>query len=152
MIGTISQWLTALVGGENSRETLVDPGTGNDLTSTVFSGSGFDAAGLPGDLACVIDIGGGKVAIGFIDPAITPIAEGGEVVIYSRSAPGVVAAKIHLKNSGSIFLNGVEITPSGEVKAPGEVTAKAGTPAEVKVSTHQHPTAMGPSGPPTPGT
>lgn len=43
------------------------------------------------------------------------------------------------------------VTLAGNLLVTGEVTAKsASTP--VSLSTHQHPTAMGPSGPPTPGT
>jgi len=51
----------------------------------------------------------------------------------------------------TINANGVEIDASGNATAPGEVTAKAAT-TPVNLSTHLHPTAMGPSGAPTPGT
>lgn len=151
MITTIQQWLKVLLEGDNVREVVGDPGTSANSTSQVFGPSGFDAEGFPQDLAVVIDIGGGRVAVGYLDPKLSPIAEAGEVVIFSRSAPGVIAGKIHLKASGSIFLNGVEITPTGEIKAPLEVSAMNAT-APVKLSTHLHPTAMGPSGAPTPGT
>lgn len=43
------------------------------------------------------------------------------------------------------------LSVTGAITAGGEITAKAGTPAAVKVSTHTHPTGVGPSGPPTPG-
>jgi hypothetical protein len=38
----------------------------------------------------------------------------------------------------------------GDLEVTGEITAKADT-TPVQLSTHAHPTAMGPSGPPTPG-
>lgn len=57
--------------------------------------------------------------------------------------------KIEMKVGGSLDLNGVIIDSSGNLTSPAEVRAMG--PAGVKLSTHPHPTAMGPSGPPTPG-
>ena len=52
---------------------------------------------------------------------------------------------------GNLSVDG-DITATGGVAADGEVTAMAKT-TNVKLSTHQHPTAvMGPPSPPTPGT
>lgn len=52
---------------------------------------------------------------------------------------------------GNLSVDG-DITTTGGVAADGEVTAKAKT-TNVKLSTHQHPTAvLGPPSPPTPGT
>lgn len=52
---------------------------------------------------------------------------------------------------GNLSVDG-DITTTGDVAADGEVTAKAKT-TNVKLSTHQHPTAvLGPPSPPTPGT
>ncbi len=49
----------------------------------------------------------------------------------------------------TILANTVSIDDGGNVTAPGEVEGSA---LGVKLSTHLHPTAMGPSGSPTPGT
>lgn len=59
--------------------------------------------------------------------------------------------KVELKVGGNVEINGVVFTPSGAINAPGEIKALSGGPG-VKLSTHLHPTAMGPSGAPTPGT
>jgi phage baseplate assembly protein V len=46
-----------------------------------------------------------------------------------------------------------DIESDGAMKAGGQVTALFGTPAQVRLSTHNHPTAApGPISPPTPGT
>lgn len=150
MIATVLQWLSSTVNGEQVRECLVDPGTGANATAQVLLPPGLDAQGLPGDYVACIEIGGGRAAVAWHDPQIQPIASGGELAFFSRSAPGVRAALIHLKANGSIMLNGVEITALGEIKAPLEVSAMNAT-VPVKLSTHLHPTGMGPSGPPTPG-
>lgn len=56
-----------------------------------------------------------------------------------------------IKFIGNLTVDG-DITNTGDIVADGEVTAKAKT-TNVKLSTHQHPTAvLGPPSPPTPGT
>lgn len=146
LIATVLEWLRASADGESYREATCDPGDGANLTPQVAFPPGFDAEGLPGDLAVLVEIGGGKTTVAFVDPKISPLAGAGEVVLFSRSAPGAVAGKIHLKADGTIDLNGVTISTSGEITAPGEITAMGLIP----LSTHKHPTGVGPSGPPTP--
>lgn len=51
---------------------------------------------------------------------------------------------------GDLSVDG-DVTTTGKVSADGEVTAKAKT-TPVNLSTHIHPTAVGPSSAPTPGT
>lgn len=52
-----------------------------------------------------------------------------------------------------ITLNSVEIDSNGNLKAPGEVTAKSASPSTaVKLSTHFHGHPFGPTSAPTPGT
>ncbi len=58
--------------------------------------------------------------------------------------------KVELKVGGSVDINGVIFSTNGDVTAPGEVTAKSAG-VNVKLSTHVHPSAMGPTGSPTPG-
>lgn len=56
-----------------------------------------------------------------------------------------------LTSSGDVQASG-DIQSDGAVKAGGQVTALFGTPAQVRLSTHNHPTApTGPISPPTPG-
>lgn len=52
--------------------------------------------------------------------------------------------------NGDLKVNG-KITATGDVKADGEVTAKASSTIS-NLSTHVHPTPVGPSSAPTPGT
>lgn len=140
--------------GFNVSEAKCDLGGGNIVTAVHYSPPGDDAHPLAGDFAILVE-GGGQgnwIAVGFIDPQLAPSAGPGEKIVYSRSAPGVIASKIHLKADGSVVINdAVTITSSGAVQANGEVTAMAAA-VPVSLSTHQHPTGVGPSGPPTPGT
>lgn len=58
---------------------------------------------------------------------------------------------------GEVSANGMtssgDIEANGNMKAQGQVEALSGTPAVVRLSTHNHPTApTGPVSPPTPGT
>jgi Phage protein Gp138 N-terminal domain len=68
---------------------------------------------------------------------------------------GVDAADLVIARVGGPELR---ITPDGivrvvgDLQVTGEIIARAGTPAQVSVATHLHNTAMGPSGPPNPGT
>jgi len=56
-----------------------------------------------------------------------------------------------LTSSGGVQATG-DIEANGEMKAGGQVTALSGTPAQVRLTTHNHPTApTGPISPPTPG-
>lgn len=151
-------------------DVKVDPGGGANVTAQHFGPPGDDAVPLPDDfVACVPSGGSGtEAAVGYIDPKNEPQAAAGEKRVYSRDSNGDVKAVVWLKNDGSLVIengsgtiemaaggdvtiNGVTIDTNGNVIAPGEVTAMDG-PASVKLSTHQHPTAMGPSGSPTPGT
>lgn len=71
----------------------------------------------------------------------------GETALYSEG--GVV---IKLTATGEVEITGAStVTIDGDLAVTGEVTAKSDT-APVNLSTHLHPTAMGPSGAPTPGT
>lgn len=152
LVAAIKQWVeTTFADGDSARELTIDPQGASGSTAQAMFPSGYDAQGFPEDYAVVVDIGGGKVSVAYLDPKLSHLAGPGEVVIVSRSAPGIVAAKLHLKSNGTVSINGVEITKSGELKAPGEISAMNST-APVKLSTHMHPTAMGPSGSPTPGT
>ena len=55
--------------------------------------------------------------------------------------------------TGTWNFNGVTIDKQGNLKAPGEITAMAATPAtSVTLSRHVHPSGTGPTGPGQPGT
>ena len=71
----------------------------------------------------------------------------GDGTIWIANANGGV---IEMASSGDVSINGVVIDLSGNVIAPGEVTAMDG-PASVSLSTHTHPDAMGGTGAPVPG-
>lgn len=158
------------VDGVHVTDIKADPGGGDNITAQHFATAGDDSHPLPGDSVVMVPEGGSgtEVAVGYLDPKNEPEAQAGERRLYSRDEDGAIQAVIWLKNDGSILIdngsgtvelaaggdvtiNGVTIDTSGNISAPGEVTAMADA-APVNLSTHQHPTAMGPSGPPTPGT
>lgn len=76
------------------------------------------------------------------------------------TAPADAAVRItnpegsfELAADGTVTINGVVISPDGEISAPGEITAMAGSPStSVTVSQHKNAHPMGPSLPPIPGT
>jgi len=135
------------------------------LTLADYPPLGDDALPLPGDFVAVGDMTGNGVAraSGYVDTKNPGVALPGEKRIYARDPDdGSVVAEIWLKGAGDIAiksikaggkinLNGVEIDQDGNITAPGEVTAKAGTPALVTLTQHTHPTGTGPSGPAIPG-
>jgi hypothetical protein len=157
--------------GAHVVDVKADLGGGDNVTLDHFAPPGVDALPLPGDAAAVGDgAGTGNAhATGYNDPLNAGRALPGEHRIYARDSDGNVVAEVWVKGSahivienaegtielradGTIDLNGVTIDPQGNITAPGEVTAKGGTPAPVTLSQHLHPTGTGPSGPPQPGT
>ena len=141
----------------------VDVGGSVPETCEHFADSGDDAQPLPGDFVALGDSpgAGAEQVTGYSD-STEKKAGAGEKRIYARTAAGVLAAEIWLKANGdveitslaaggAITLNGVRIDQDGNITTPGDLTVMSET-APVTVSTHLHPTAMGPSGPPTPGT
>lgn len=140
-----------------------DPGGGANVTAPVFGPSGTDAVPLPGDFAALEDSSGtgSEQATGFADVRLAGRAQAGEHRIYARRADGSLAIELWLKadgtlvigSGGDVTINGVVITASGAVRAPGEVTAMAQTPASaVNLSTHLHGSNTGPTAPPIKGT
>lgn len=170
LIARLLSFTRTKVDGAHVNDVKVDPGGGANVTAQHFGCPGDDSVPLPDDFVATTSAPGSgtELVIGYIDPKNEPKAEAGEKRIYSRDSDGAVIAVVWLKNDGTIVvangsgsiemapggdvtINGVKIDTSGNVSAPGEVTAMAQA-APVNLSTHQHPTAMGPSGSPTPGT
>lgn len=156
--------------GSHVLEVKCDPNDGDIVTAAHFSASGDDAPPLPGDTAALEDSTGegAEQVSGYLDTRNAGLAAPGEKRIFARDPDGNIVAEVHLfgsgtlrienaegfieiADSGTVSINGVTIDPNGNISAPGEVTAKASA-APVNLSTHLHPTAMGPSSPPTPGT
>lgn len=148
---------------EGADEIKIDGDDGDSSTPPHFAPPGDDSRPLPGDDVLTLDVdgAGSEAVVGYAD-GTAKTAGAGERRIYARDASGAVVCELYLKGDGaieistiasgnSVTINGVTIDAAGNISAPGEVTAKAGASA-VKLSTHMHPTAMGPSGPPTPGT
>lgn len=142
-----------------------DPTGGAIITAPVFGPAGVDAVPLPGDFAALEDSAGAGAehTTGFADVKNAGTARAGEIRIYARRADGAMAIELWLKADGSleiigdgdVTINGVVITASGEIRAPGEVTAMASTPAtSVSLSTHVHTSGSSgsPTTSPTPGT
>lgn len=126
-----------------------------------FADPGDDSCPLPGDSVALDESSGSsgaEHATGYADTKNAGIAKPGEKRFYSRDTDGKVLSSIYMKNDGTVELTAKVFVFKGDVKiegkldTSGEVTAKAGTPAAVKLSTHKHLTPMGPSQSPTPGT
>lgn len=147
-------------------EVTVDFG-GDDLASVEhYAPPGFDLLPRIGDEVLVeeADGAGAGTAVAYQDLKNVGTAAEGELRFYSRDADGAVAVEFwakangdlsitSIKTGGKVTINGVEIDQQGNITTPGEVTAKAETPATaVSLSTHLHPTGVGPTSPPTPGT
>jgi hypothetical protein len=135
-------------------DITADPGGGATVSAQHFGPSGDDAPPLPGDFAALEDSpgAGGKQISGYHDPNNASKAADGEKRIYARNAAGIVVAEVWLKADGSVEIISTVTGFKTIVNSTGDVLAKAGTPNQVGLTTHVHPTAMGPSGPPTPGT
>lgn len=61
------------------------------------------------------------------------------------------SGEIEITATSKLILN-CDLEVTGKIEASQDITALAGTPASVGLSTHLHPTPAGPSSPPTPGT
>ncbi len=164
---------TERVNGEDGHglDVVVDP-NGEPITTSHYAPPGVDAVPLPGDFASLSEGSGSGAenAVGYADVGNAGTAAAGEIRLYARNAAGTLKVELWLKGNGSlvidngsgsveleaggdVVINGVRITAAGAIEAPGEVTAMATTPATaVKLSTHLHATAVGPTQPPTPGT
>lgn len=167
-LGTVAHVERSSKDGVPTVEVHVEIGD-ETITAELMQEPGVDALPLPGDEVAIEEAegAGDTIATAFADPKNTGTAEEGERRQYARDAEGTLVCEIWQKKDGTIVLksiasgskldlNGVLIDQQGNIVAPGEITAMAGTPEAplpgVKVSQHLHPTGVGPSGPPTPGT
>jgi hypothetical protein len=129
---------------------------------------GLDALPLPGDEVTIGESegSGNAIAQAFADLINAGKAEPGEYRTYARDPSGAVACEVWCKGDGTVAIksiksgskldfNGVLIDQQGNITVPGEVTAMVGTTEAplpgVTLSKHLHPTGVGPSGTPTPG-
>lgn len=134
-----------------------------------LSPPGVDALPLPGDEVQLDDVEGegSSSACSYADPKNEGKALPGEHRSYARDDEGTLVCEIWQKKDGTIAIrtvasgkkvdvNGVLFDQQGNMVVPGDITfmavdASNPSPTAVKLSTHLHPTAMGPSGPPQPG-
>jgi hypothetical protein len=157
-------------GGGEGLDVVCDPGGDQNVTAPHFADAGDDSCPLPGDFVALEQSSGTGVeqAVGYADVDNAGKAAPGEKRIYARDARGAVKVELWLKGDGAIVvdngagklelapggdvtINGVTIDKSGNVSAPGDVTAKRG-PQAVRLSTHTHLSGTGPTQSPTPGT
>lgn len=171
-LSAVVQFIRSTVDSLKIPEVQVTPSAeGVPVTAEHYAPPGVDAVPLPDDTAAYMPgTGSGRLAVvAYMDTRNAGTAAAGEHRIYARDADGNVVASIWLKGNGDIelragegasmtikasgdaLINGVTIDSDGNITTPGDVTVKS-TTAPVTSSTHQHPTAMGPSGSPTPGT
>jgi hypothetical protein len=168
-VADVLEFLRSIVDGAQTPEVKVDRGGGDTATGYHFACPGDDSRPLAGDDAYLADDegAGNRQAVGYRDQRSTPKAGAGEKRIYSRSAPGVMAAEVWLKADGTIVVTNaigvaLQLAPSGaasvsnalgsiDLDAAGNVTAT--TPlGTFGAGTHGHNSPFGPIGPPIPGT
>jgi hypothetical protein len=145
----------------------------NLVTAEHYTPPGLDVLPLLGDEVVFEDADGqGEgTAVAYQDLKNPGKAEPGEWRFYARNPSGTIVSEVWLKGDGSVEVSNVagkyKLLPDGSFDYndgaftcdtqgnavfKGEVTAMAAVAAAaVKLSTHLHPTAMGPSGPPKPG-
>lgn len=113
----------------------------------LIQSSGFASVPKEGDEVLVLSFGNLRIAIA-TDSKDRPSLEVGETAVFSSAE-----TYIKLKADGTIEVvsKGKKITFDGDIEATGEITAKSDS-SPVKLSTHLHPTPVGPSSAPTPGT
>jgi|SRR6478609_5935884 len=146
---------TTTEDGAHVGEAKCDLGGEQLVTARYYSPPGYDTHPLPGDTALLVPAGGkgNWAAVGFLDPGIAPETEPGEVLFYSRSAPGTIAAKLLLKADGSIVLNdgAAVLGADGVLTVPEDVVGGGKS-----LKTHTHPgsslTTTATAGLSTPGT
>jgi len=109
--------------------------------------SGFSSIPKEGDDVIVLSFGNLRIAVA-TESKDRPLLEVGETAVFSSAE-----TYIKMKADGTIEIvsKGKKITFDGDIEATGEITAKAGS-TPVKLTTHLHPTPVGPSSAPTPGT
>lgn len=111
--------------------------------------------GAEGVLVCVGGQRGHAIALGVANRDARPTGlQPGETGLYAAQ-PGTGGLKVLLDAAGNITLTPTAtVTITGALLVTGEIAAMTAAPgtAAVHLSTHLHPTATGPSGPPTAGT
>lgn len=113
----------------------------------LIQSSGFASVPKEGDEVLVLSFGNLRIAVA-TDSKDRPSLEVGETAVFSSAD-----TYIKLKADGTIEIvsKGNKIYFEGDIEASGEITAHSKT-LPVKLSTHLHPTPVGPSSAPTPGT
>ena len=151
---------------------------GDDGSAQAQSGGWFGIMVRPldaqdGSPSCeIVRLTSGEQELAFcgLDPRVVPKLplplQKGATLVYDAQGSHIIfkpddkTIEIHPASGGTVKIvvggtvfeqtsSGISIT--GDLTVSGEVTARSGT-QPVHLSTHQHPTGVGPSGPPTPGT
>lgn len=147
LVGRVLSFLQTTRLGAQVSDTKLEWGDRAPVTAEHFGPPGDDSHPLPGDYvrADAVPQTGRTAVTGYIDPVNAPKAEAGERRIYSRNSAGAVVAEFHLKNDGSVALvstgnvtiNGVTITPAGDVVIPSSLVLNGKEIAE-----HTHSQAV----------
>lgn len=171
-MGLIARIVNMLGPGKGSasewrRQYRVDPGGGAAVTASQFAPAGDDSAPLKSDKLLLVEVpkSGVFCIVGYADTINTPEALAGERKLYARNAGGTIMCSLWLKADGSVHIegagsivmeaggnvviNGVTISPSGDISAPGSIEGLGitDTTNNVTLGTHNHG-----GDPPVPGT
>lgn len=142
-MGIVSEVLAA-----DGTDIKSDRGSGDNVTAQHFTAPGDDSRPLPGDYAALSEASGtgNQTATGYHDSKNPPKAAPGEKRIYGRNGVGAVVSEVWLKASGDVVIsNGPGVftmTADGSVNINGLVISPEGEVTNAKgisLSGHNHP-------------
>ncbi len=136
-IAFLLSFVRSISNGVKVSRVKVDPGGGANITPEHYASPGDDSFPLEGDYVLLVATprtGNFSVA-GYLDPLNIQTAQEGEKRLYSRDSSGAEIARVHLKNTGevevvnsngfmrllangNVDLNGVIISPAGQITLP----------------------------------
>lgn len=138
-IGRVLSWVAGVISGDVKN----DPGGGALLQSKLAQDGGADCPPLPDDYVITVESQGTgeTVAVGVVDGHNALSALPGERRTYARNAAGEIVVTFHEKRDGSarlsnasghfelqadgeVNINGVRITPGGDVITPNGVSLR----------------------------
>jgi hypothetical protein len=145
--------------GGHGVDVKCDPNGGDFITAHHYADPGEDSLPLPGDsIGLSASSDSEEHGVSYADTRNAGITVPGEKRIYARDNAGNVVGSLYLRGDGTAELACASLVIKGDVRiegkldTTGEVTAKAGSPQAVALTTHTHLTPIAPTQPPTPGT
>jgi len=106
LIGQVLQFARDVVEGMQAPTTQADVGGGDTITADHYSPAGVDAPPLKSDYAVLVEVPGGYVVVGYLDPTNAGVAQPGEFRAVGRDSTGAIKGYILISGTGQINING----------------------------------------------